>query len=348
MERIIVSSGGTFFFNFVCIIVFFVKPSTSSQWPFNYSSINVWPMPTNVTLPSAPLGPHIVDVKAATIHPSCGKEIEALAAEALQFATTFLAPVQTYAEAPYATRRNAECNIHNRCEKDTDCSKNNKCYVKSNIRWNSSTACSPSSSFNAPCGCCTTPSLPKITEFMVSCNMSKEIKSQKKRFVETETYEIVITDTSILIHSYEPHGAANGLSTLSQLLRYDSILESHVMDIVPLQIFDEPLYQWRGFMVDTSRHFIPINDILNLIDAISAAKLNTFHWHIVDSPSFPYQSKMYPELSKEGSWGNSLKTIYTTEDVQAVIAHGKKRFVQVMMEIDTPAHTLAIAKAVSK
>ena len=108
MEGVIVSSSGIIFFSFLCIVIFFVTPSTASQWPFNYSAINIWPMPTNVTLPTAPLGPHIVDVKAATIHPSCGKEIEALAAEALQFATTFLAPVQTYAEAPYATQRNTE------------------------------------------------------------------------------------------------------------------------------------------------------------------------------------------------------------------------------------------------
>ena len=33
------------------------------------------------------------------------------------------------------------------------------------------------------------------------------------------------------------------------------------------------------------------------MDGLYAAKLNTFHWHIVDSPSFPMDSKAFPELA---------------------------------------------------
>ena len=49
--------------------------------------------------------------------------------------------------------------------------------------------------------------------------------------------------------------------------------------------------------LDTSRHFVPVEDILTLLDGLYAAKLNTFHWHIVDSPSFPMDSKAFPELA---------------------------------------------------
>ena len=49
---------------------------------------------------------------------------------------------------------------------------------------------------------------------------------------------------------------------------------------------------------------------------MSASKLNVFHWHMVDSPSFPYESEKYPELSKEGAWGQSMKNVYTKEDIQ--------------------------------
>ncbi len=39
-----------------------------------------------------------------------------------------------------------------------------------------------------------------------------------------------------------------------------------------------------------------------LIDSLTHAKLNVIHWHIVDSQSFPFESKTYPELASAGSY----------------------------------------------
>jgi hexosaminidase len=33
----------------------------------------------------------------------------------------------------------------------------------------------------------------------------------------------------------------------------------------------------RGYMLDTSRHFVPTEEILTLLDGMFAAKLNIFH-----------------------------------------------------------------------
>ena len=49
-------------------------------------------------------------------------------------------------------------------------------------------------------------------------------------------------------------------------------------------------------MIDTSRHFLPVPFIEQMVDLMSMNKLNVLHWHIVDSQSFPYVSDAYPNL----------------------------------------------------
>ena len=59
------------------------------------------------------------------------------------------------------------------------------------------------------------------------------------------------------------------------------------------KIDDKPMLPHRGLLLDTSRHYVPVVDILTTLDAMSYNKLNVFHWHIVDDNSFPYESSKY-------------------------------------------------------
>lgn len=52
---------------------------------------------------------------------------------------------------------------------------------------------------------------------------------------------------------------------------------------------------------------------------MSYVKMTMFHWHIVDSQSFPLVVTDYPELSEKGAYSPSM--VYTPHDVQLVISY---------------------------
>ena len=87
----------------------------------------------------------------------------------------------------------------------------------------------------------------------------------------------------------------------------------------------------------------PIEDIKRTLDAMSWVKLNQFHWHIVDSQSFPLQLPSFPELANSAAYSNS--SVYSAEDVQDIVSYAAARGIDVLVEIDTPGHTAAIAES---
>lgn len=62
-------------------------------------------------------------------------------------------------------------------------------------------------------------------------------------------------------------------------------------------IKDSPRFPYRGILLDTARHFIPVPILKKQIDAMSYNKFNVLHWHIVDDQSFPLESLKHPNLT---------------------------------------------------
>ncbi|XP_047315030.1 beta-hexosaminidase 2-like [Impatiens glandulifera] len=133
-------------------------------------------------------------------------------------------------------------------------------------------------------------------------------------------------------------GAMRGLESFTQLVWGNPSRVAAGIDVS-----DWPIFGHRGIMLDTSRNYYGVEDILRTISAMSENKLNVFHWHISDSHSFPMVLPSEPDLAAKGSYGVDMQ--YSIEDVNKVVEFGLEHGVRVLPEIDMPGHTGSWAEA---
>jgi hexosaminidase len=123
----------------------------------------------------------------------------------------------------------------------------------------------------------------------------------------------------------------HGIETLLQLLKADG--SGYAFPAVTIN--DQPRFQWRGLMIDGSRHFMPVDVIKRNIDALSAVKMNVFHWHLSDDQGFRVECKALPKLNTLASDG----LYYTQEEVKNIIKYANDRGIRVIPEFDIPGHS---------
>lgn len=131
------------------------------------------------------------------------------------------------------------------------------------------------------------------------------------------------------------YGALRGLETFSQLCVFNFMTKNVEISNAPWVIQDEPRFGFRGLLIDTSRHYQPVEIIKQIIESMSYAKLNVLHWHIIDEESFPLEVPSYPKLWR-GSYTRWER--YTLDDARDIVEFAKSRGINVMAEIDVPGH----------
>ncbi|WP_199140088.1 beta-N-acetylhexosaminidase [Pedobacter sp. ASV12] len=162
-------------------------------------------------------------------------------------------------------------------------------------------------------------------------------------------YQLTVNPLQIVIEAPTGNGVFNGIQSLLQLLRGAGEFKNS-LKIPSLLIKDEPLYQWRGFMLDESRHFFGKKKVKALLDWMALYKLNRFHWHLTDEPAWRLAIKKYPMLTLIGGIGtytdpNEPAQYYSQADVQEIVAYAATRFIEVIPEIDMPGHATAANRA---
>jgi len=169
----------------------------------------------------------------------------------------------------------------------------------------------------------------KATLVIQTDHASKEIQDVG----EDESYVLEVTATGAKLTAPTPLGAMHGLQTFLQLV--DVSPAGFAAPAVTIQ--DKPRFPWRGLMIDSARHFIPLDVLRRNIDGMEAVKMNVFHWHLSENQGFRAESRKFPKLHELGS--DSL--YYSQDEIRDLIAYARDRGIRVVPEFDMPGHSTA-------
>ena len=148
---------------------------------------------------------------------------------------------------------------------------------------------------------------------------------------EDESYSLEVTPAGAKLTAPTPLGTLHGLQTFLQLVD----VSSDGFRAGGVTIEDRPRFPWRGLMIDSARHFIPLEVLRRNLDGMEALKMDVFHWHLSDNQGFRVESKRFPKLQELGSDG----LYYTQDEIRDVIAYARDRGIRVVPEFDMPGHS---------
>lgn len=191
------------------------------------------------------------------------------------------------------------------------------------------------------------------------------------------SYELHVTPESIRVEAADYSGLISAVASLRQLLPAEIEVRGveQIYSIPAVEIKDAPRFEWRGFMLDASRHFWDKEEVKHVLDLMSLYKLNKFHWHLTDDQGWRIEIIKYPLLTEKGAWrkfnahdrtcmeraakedntdflipDSKLRVVgndtlyggyYTQEDIKEIVAYASQRGIDVIPEIDMPGHFLA-------
>lgn len=111
-----------------------------------------------------------------------------------------------------------------------------------------------------------------------------------------------------------------------------------------VRVSDAPRFAYRGAMLDVSRHFFGVDDVVRYLDAVAMLKFNHLHLHLSDDQGWRIEISSWPKLAEiggQGAVGGASGGFYTKADYARIVEEAAKRHITVVPEIDLPGHTNA-------
>ena len=182
-----------------------------------------------------------------------------------------------------------------------------------------------------------------------------------------EGYTLDITTDGITVTANAANGFYYAFQSIKKMLPANVMAEvkdnkvtEYTLPIV--SIVDAPRFEYRGFMLDVSRHYFSLDQIKRMIDVMSYYKMNRFHWHLTDDQGWRFEVKKYPLLTTVGATRNNSWSVdpehggyytgepygpyfYTQDECREIVAYAAERHIEVIPEVEFPGHSCAVNTA---
>lgn len=199
-------------------------------------------------------------------------------------------------------------------------------------------------------------------------NAQGDIRFVTDTTLSAEAYVLEIDADGMELRAADRRGFFYALQTLRQLLpaavEGTTPMPGASWRVPALRIEDSPRFAYRGLMLDAARYFIPKEEVLRVIECMAQLKLNKLHLHLTDDNGWRLEIRRYPRLTQIGAWRvdrpgklfperrnplpgepTPVGGFYTQDDIREIVAFAGEREIEVIPEIDVPAHSNAALAA---
>ena len=174
------------------------------------------------------------------------------------------------------------------------------------------------------------------------------------------SYSLSIDGSGINIVGVDASGVFNGLQSVASLYK---VGEKHLPYVT---IEDEPLYEFRGLLLDVARNFRDKDFVLGVLDQMAAYKLNKLHLHMAEDEGWRLeipgleeltqisskrcfdlteQACLMPQLGAGLDAEQTNNGFYSVQDYVEILQAASARHIQVLPSLDMPGHSRAAIKA---
>lgn len=189
------------------------------------------------------------------------------------------------------------------------------------------------------------------------------------RSTNTEAYHLAVSVDSVRVTASHQAGMLHGVRTLLQLLPPEVFGDlppagSDQPWLIPcLEVTDEPMFPWRGLMLDVARHYFSPAEIRKSLDGLALHKLNRLHLHLTDDQGWRLAINQYPRLTEVGAWREGIGFgldpaasshyrpdgryggFYSQEEITELVRYATSQQIMIVPEIEMPGHATAALAA---